>query len=80
MHVTRSLILSESRPESDTTGDDKVQVSPKFLYIASLLAVACPVVPSRARKLAIGASRPDKYFRISCPRSPPIMAHTGDNS
>ena len=42
--------------------------------------VAPPIFPSKARKLAIGASRPPRDFNISWPSIPPTMAHTGENS
>jgi len=39
-----------------------------------------PVFPSKAKKFAIGGSRPPRALRMSCPRKPPIIAQTGLNS
>jgi hypothetical protein len=39
-----------------------------------------PVFPSNVKKLAIGASRAARAFKISCAKIPPTTAHVGENS
>lgn len=44
------------------------------------VTVPPPVLPSNAKKLAIGGSRAANALRISCASMPPTMAQTGENS
>jgi hypothetical protein len=42
--------------------------------------VPLPVVPSKAKKLAMGGSRAANALRMSCASIPPSTAQTGENS
>lgn len=39
-----------------------------------------PVVPSKTNKLDIGVSRALSAFKMSCAKTPPTTAQTGENS
>jgi hypothetical protein len=46
----------------------------------SIAVCPLPVVPSNTNKLDIGDSRALNAFKISCARTPPTTAQTGENS
>lgn len=46
----------------------------------SIAVCPLPVVPSNTNRLDIGISRALSAFRMSCARTPPTTAQTGENS
>ena len=46
----------------------------------SIAVCPLPVVPSNTNKLDIGVSRALKAFKMSCAKTPPTTAQTGENS
>ena len=66
-----SVLLSSSTTSAFFSGNYGMDI---------LTTVPPPRLPSKVKKLAMGGSRAARALRMSCARSPPTTAQTGDSS